>query len=84
MPLIDGYEVARRIRAQAWGAQITLLALTGWGQDPDRRRSHEAGFDQHLVKPLDIGRLSDLLARLPVRSPREEESHAHHGGGRQS
>jgi signal transduction histidine kinase len=69
MPMIDGYEVARRIRAQPWGAQITLLALTGWGQDPDRRRSHEAGFDQHLVKPLDIGRLSDLLDRLPVRSP---------------
>ena len=69
MPLLDGYEVARRIRAQPWGAQITLFALTGWGQDPDRRRSREAGFDQHLVKPVDLGTLSELLARLPDRSP---------------
>src|SRR6202035_3398617 len=48
MPLLDGYEVARRIRAQAWGKRITLVALTGWGQDSDRRRSPEAGFDSHL------------------------------------
>jgi len=66
MPLLDGYEVARRIRAQAWGRQVTLLALTGWGQDSDRRRSAEAGFDLHLVKPLDIAKLTELLARLPV------------------
>ena len=69
MPLLDGYEVARRIRAQPWGAQVTLLALTGWGQEPDRRRSQNAGFDQHLVKPLDLARLNELLGRLPVRSP---------------
>jgi len=65
MPLLDGYEVARRIRAQAWGKQITLVALTGWGQDSDRRRSQEAGFDSHLVKPLDLDKLTQLLARLP-------------------
>jgi signal transduction histidine kinase len=65
MPLLDGYEVARRIRAQAWGKRITLVALTGWGQDSDRRRSQEAGFDSHLVKPLDLDKLSQLLARLP-------------------
>jgi CheY-like chemotaxis protein len=69
MPLLDGYEVARRIRAQPWGAQVTLLALTGWGQEPDRRRSQSAGFDQHLVKPLDLARLNELLGRLPLRAP---------------
>src|SRR3569833_1521216 len=65
MPKLDGYEVARRIRAQPWGARITLVALTGWGQDSDRRRSQEAGFDTHLVKPLDLDKLTDLLAALP-------------------
>jgi CheY-like chemotaxis protein len=65
MPKLDGYEVARRIRAQPWGQRITLVALTGWGQDSDRRRSQEAGFDSHLVKPLDLDKLTDLLATLP-------------------
>jgi CheY-like chemotaxis protein/two-component sensor histidine kinase len=65
MPKLDGYEVARRIRAQPWGRRITLVALTGWGQDSDRRRSGEAGFDSHLVKPLDLDKLTELLARLP-------------------
>jgi signal transduction histidine kinase len=68
MPLLDGYEVARRIRSQPWGQRITLVALTGWGQDSDRRRSREAGFDSHLVKPLDLETLTDLLARLPSTS----------------
>ena len=66
MPILDGYEVAKRIRQQAWGQRITLVALTGWGQDSDRRRSREAGFDSHLVKPLDLETLTDLLARLPA------------------
>jgi signal transduction histidine kinase len=66
MPKLDGYEVARRIRAQPWGRRITLVALTGWGQESDRRRSGEAGFDSHLVKPLDLDKLTELLHRLPV------------------
>ncbi len=66
MPKLDGYEVARRIRAQPWGRRITLVALTGWGQESDRRRSGEAGFDSHLVKPLDLDKLTALLQRLPV------------------
>ncbi|HEX5461381.1 MAG TPA: response regulator [Steroidobacteraceae bacterium] len=70
MPLLDGYEVAKRIRAQPWGQRITLVALTGWGQDSDRRRSREAGFDSHLVKPLDLETLTDLLARLPSAARR--------------
>ena len=66
MPALDGYEVARRIRAQPWGKQITLVALTGWGQDSDRRLSSEAGFDAHLVKPVKLEDLTEVLAgRLP-------------------
>jgi signal transduction histidine kinase len=67
MPLLDGYEVARRIRAQEWGKAVTLVALTGWGQESDRRRSQEAGFDTHLVKPLDLEKLTALLAHLPAQ-----------------
>src|SRR6185295_19510159 len=54
MPKINGYEVARRTRAEPWGATISLIALTGWGQEQDRREALEAGFDHHLVKPVDI------------------------------
>jgi signal transduction histidine kinase len=61
MPGLDGYQVARRIRAEQWGRQITLVAVTGWGQDADRRRSREAGFDSHWVKPLDAQKLAALL-----------------------
>ena len=68
MPKLDGYEVARRIRAQPWGRRITLVALTGWGQESDRRRSGEAGFDSHLVKPLDLDKLTALLEHLPVNT----------------
>ena len=65
MPGLDGYEVARRIRAQSWGRDLTLVALTGWGQDNDRKRSGEAGFDAHWVKPLELNRLWNLLESLP-------------------
>jgi CheY-like chemotaxis protein len=65
MPKLDGYEVARRVREQPWGNGTVLIALTGWGQEEDRRRSREVGFDSHLVKPLDLDALSALLARLP-------------------
>jgi signal transduction histidine kinase len=66
MPKLDGYEVARRIRAEPWGKQAVLIALTGWGQDEDRRRSREVGFNSHLVKPLDPETLSSLLGGLPT------------------
>jgi signal transduction histidine kinase len=68
MPLLDGYEVARRIRAQEWGKGVTLVAVTGWGQESDRVRSQEAGFDTHLVKPLDLDKLTALLAQLPEQA----------------
>jgi len=61
MPGMDGYEVARRIRANPDNRGISLIALTGWGQDEDRQRSTAAGFDHHLVKPADIDQLRQLL-----------------------
>ncbi|HTC45287.1 MAG TPA: response regulator [Steroidobacteraceae bacterium] len=64
MPLANGYEVARSIRSQPWGRDMVLVALTGWGQESDRRRSHEAGFNSHLTKPVDPEVLDELLARV--------------------
>jgi len=64
LPTLNGYEVCRRIRARPWGASVVLIALTGWGQEDDRRRSHEAGFDGHLVKPVEYADLMSLLDRL--------------------
>jgi signal transduction histidine kinase len=61
MPKLDGCEVARRIRAESWGRNAVLVALTGWGQEADRRRSREAGFDMHLVKPVDPATICDML-----------------------
>jgi signal transduction histidine kinase/ActR/RegA family two-component response regulator len=52
MPKVDGYEACRQIRNHAWGAEMTLIAVTGWGQDEDRHKSTAAGFDGHLVKPV--------------------------------
>ncbi len=65
MPQLDGYEVARRLRSQPWGRGVVLVAVTGWGQDSDRRRSDEMGFDWHLVKPVALEQLTQLLAELP-------------------
>ena len=65
MPLMDGYEVARRIRARR-GKAVRLIALTGWGQEEDKRLSQEAGFDLHLVKPVEPAALENLLAGLRV------------------
>ena len=61
MPGMDGYEVARRIRANPKNRDMQLIALTGWGQDEDRQRSTAAGFNHHLVKPADIDQLRQLL-----------------------
>jgi len=66
MPGMDGYEIARRIRALPEGKHIILVALTGWGQAGDRQRAMEAGFDQHFVKPIEVGALENLLASTPA------------------
>ena len=65
LPILNGYQACRRIRAQAWGRHMLLIALTGWGQDEDRERSREAGFDRHMVKPVDHDELLTLLASAP-------------------
>ncbi len=62
LPKLNGYDVARRIRQRPWGRDVILVALTGWGQDEDRRRSKEAGFDFHVVKPVELSALEALLA----------------------
>ena len=64
LPKLNGYEVARKIREQPWGNGMVLVGLTGWGQEEDKRRSREVGFDHHLVKPLDLAVLEKLLARV--------------------
>jgi CheY-like chemotaxis protein len=61
MPQVDGYEAARRIREAPWGQAMLLVALTGWGQDEDRRRAAEAGFDLHFTKPIDVDEIEKLL-----------------------
>ncbi|HEU5182254.1 MAG TPA: GAF domain-containing protein [Candidatus Polarisedimenticolia bacterium] len=67
MPEMDGYELARRIREQPWGKDPVLIAVTGWGQAEDKQRTTAAGFDHHLVKPVDPAALAKLLASLPAR-----------------
>jgi two-component system CheB/CheR fusion protein len=65
MPGMDGLELARRMRQHPFGRNVTLVALTGWGQERDRRRTRDAGIDHHLVKPVDLDALRSLLANLP-------------------
>jgi len=64
MPSLDGHETARRIRQEPWGKEMVLVALTGWGQTEDRRRSLEAGFNHHLVKPADPIVVAKLISSL--------------------
>ncbi|HEY2389141.1 MAG TPA: PAS domain S-box protein [Candidatus Binatia bacterium] len=67
MPRANGYEVARRVRAEPWGRDVHLVALTGWGQQADKQRAHDAGFDAHLVKPVPLEALDALLATVADR-----------------
>ena len=66
MPGLSGLEVAKRVRAEPWGRDMLLIAATGWGSEADRQRSLDAGFDEHLVKPI---KLDDLTRRLAERMP---------------
>lgn len=61
LPDMNGYEVARRVRLEQWGAQVLLIAATGWGQEADRHLADEAGFDVHLTKPIDFEALQAVL-----------------------
>ena len=67
LPIFNGYEVARKIREQPSGKEVLLIAVTGWGQEDDRSRSREAGFDAHLVKPVDHAELMKILSSIPSR-----------------
>jgi DNA-binding response OmpR family regulator len=62
MPDLSGYEVARELRRESWGLEICLIAVTGWGQDDDRQRAKEAGFDRHMTKPVEPRALEALLS----------------------
>src|SRR5262249_48331101 len=64
MPTLNGYDACRRIREQPWAKNAVIVALTGWGQEEDKRRSQEAGFTSHLVKPVEPAALERLLAEL--------------------
>ena len=68
MPGMSGYEVAAMLRADAANAGTTLVAVTGWGNDIDKRLAHEAGFDFHLTKPVHAGAIAGVLHRLPQRA----------------
>jgi PAS domain S-box-containing protein len=70
MPKLNGYEACRHIREQPWGKQPLLIAVTGWGQEEDRQRSREAGFDHHMVKPIDPVALERVLAGLAPQTAR--------------
>lgn len=74
LPKMNGYEVCRRIREQPWGRSLSIVAMTGWGQAEDRRRSREAGFDAHLVKPIDYRAVALILERGPAAVSEHEAS----------
>jgi PAS domain S-box-containing protein len=67
LPDLTGYDVARHVRSQDWGKEMVLVALTGWGQEEDKRRTREAGFDQHIVKPVDPMLLLKMLESYQKR-----------------
>jgi PAS domain S-box-containing protein len=69
LPQLNGYETAITIRDQPWGKEMLLIAVTGWGQDDDRQKAKDAGFDAHLVKPVDHAALTKLLAETPSCTP---------------
>jgi CheY-like chemotaxis protein len=69
MPAMDGYETCRRIRSESSVRDLFIVALTGWGQEQDKQRAHDAGFDAHLTKPADPASLARLLADPPKQLP---------------
>jgi PAS domain S-box-containing protein len=73
MPKLNGYEACSRIRGEAWGREVIIVAITGWGQEDDKRRSHNAGFDFHLVKPLDPRALKKILDYSEQRGDLKED-----------
>lgn len=64
LPILSGIEVCRRIRGRPWGRDMRIVAVTGWGQDEDRRKCADAGFDHHLVKPIEYEQLEHILKSM--------------------
>jgi CheY-like chemotaxis protein len=81
LPGMDGYEVASRLRSDEGERSLVLVAISGYGQDEDLRRSHDAGFDFHLVKPIDMDALRQIIDRISQFSPplRDEPARAQPG-----
>jgi CheY-like chemotaxis protein len=75
MPEMDGYEVARHIRQEPWGADILLVAVTGWGLEAHKRRTQEAGFDRHLTKPANLAALKAVLGQRRAAQRFSEHRH---------
>jgi CheY-like chemotaxis protein len=71
MPGITGDQVAREIRREPWGANVLMVAVTGWGQAEDKERASAAGFDYHLTKPVDVDRMEKLLVDFAAERHRE-------------
>jgi CheY-like chemotaxis protein len=69
MPVLDGYQTARQIRAQPWGKHVHLVALTGWSQETDRQQSVASGFQDHIVKPADADQLKAVIDRARATKP---------------
>lgn len=76
MPVLNGFEAARAVRTQPWSHGLVLVALSGWGQEEDRQKSAEAGFDLHLVKPVEFAAITKLLAGLPAVAGGASVAHA--------
>jgi signal transduction histidine kinase/ActR/RegA family two-component response regulator len=74
LPTLNGYDTCRRMRAGSWGKDLAVVAVTGWGRNEDRNKSNEAGFDAHMVKPVNFEAVLKLLASLPERPGRPRTS----------
>ncbi len=69
MPKLNGFDVCKVIREQAWAKDIVVIALTGWGQDDAREKSKEAGFDHHMVKPIELSALEPIVQEIKAAHP---------------
>jgi DNA-binding response OmpR family regulator len=74
MPKLNGYETARRVRQEEWGKNVVLIAVTGWGDEKDKRQSSDAGFNIHMVKPVDAEGILKRLNAIDDLQPRKKST----------